>query len=612
MTLITVISKSLYDLVPIIFEFKEQITKHIIIYDLDHKDKKIAKKLKKGILKVNKKHKLTQEIELLEIDEDSRSDMLHIQNSLRNLDLDRLYLNATDADISLVVVLSGFLLNTGGKIIAYDKLDNTYNLIDKIGFSNHKIKNSMSIEDNLDFMCYKLVEEVDKKTVFSNSEALNLIFNDIKLMFKVRRFIARNRVDIIEKEYPSFIEPLQKLGILEELEVSKNKNMSFFGYLFEEYIYLMLLKYDFDDMKIGAKIIFDTKVDKVNYISIENEFDIIAIKNNHIYTVECKLGDNIVPQNIIYKSDSLLGYFGDDSKNLIINLQINKQSQYRLSDKVFKDMAIFRATTNNIEIFNEYDLGSRKFDKKISKFFELKKRVFLLGGNDLEMQTIKKLLDKTEQIYYDKKLSWGAKLSEYEEKLNPEYIYVGVELEEDIRLPENYICIDHHNKNQKKGSSLEQIALLLNIELNRYEQLVAVNDKGHIPALLKFGASKKEITSIRRKDRKAQGVTQNDEDLALKSMQYEEIIDDTIVIKSLSDKFSPIVDVLYAKNLLLYTDTKITYYGKDVEMLTKHYKTLVDEKKAYFGGNYGFFGIAEGSFSKKELKKLKKEIVSLL
>ncbi len=52
-----------------------------------------------------------------------------------------------------------------------------------------------------------------------------------------------------------------------------------------------------------------------------------------------------------------------------------------------------------------------------------------------------------------------------------------------------------------------QIPELLNIELSRWQQLIAANDCGYIPAMLKMDASNNEIEAIRKADRKAQGVT---------------------------------------------------------------------------------------------------------
>ena len=65
-----------------------------------------------------------------------------------------------------------------------------------------------------------------------------------------------------------------------------------------------------------------------------------------------------------------------------------------------------------------------------------KKKVFLLGGYDLEMLEIKKILDSENVEYKDKNLSWeNANLSAYEQELelyNDDSIIYGIELEIDM------------------------------------------------------------------------------------------------------------------------------------------------------------------------------------
>lgn len=61
---------------------------------------------------------------------------------------------------------------------------------------------------------------------------------------------------------------------------------------------------------------------------------------------------------------------------------------------------------------------------------------------------------------------------------------------------------------------MEQVASILDHPLNRYQTLVAANDKAYIPGMLEIGASHEEINLIRQEDRKAQGVIEDDEKLA--------------------------------------------------------------------------------------------------
>ena len=123
------------------------------------------------------------------------------------------------------------------------------------------------------------------------------------------------------------------------------------------------------------------------------------------------------------------------------------------------------------------------------------------------MHTIRQLLDKNGYRYYDKHLRWeNACLSAYRKEIT-DYtgddtpLWVGIELQEDMNLPSNYISIDHHNRNAHKPSSLEQVAELLEIPLSRQEQLIAANDRAYIPGMKALQASDAEIAGIRQADR---------------------------------------------------------------------------------------------------------------
>lgn len=242
---------------------------------------------------------------------------------------------------------------------------------------------------------------------------------------------------------------------------------------------------------------------------------------------------------------------------------------------------------------------------------ETTKYHFLLGGYDLEMLEVKKLLKAHNQNFYDKNLSWGAKLSDYRGLIKDDFTtYVGIELIEDIEPPKNYISIDHHNENSKKPASIEQLALLLDVKLSRYQQLVAENDKGYIPAMKAFGATDLEIQQVRRADRKAQGVTEEMESIAEKEIDQLKKVNGLGVIYTSLSKFSPLVDRLNEEGLIVYNDETLNYYGKNVAKLNVVFKKMVDEKKAYSGGgDNGFWGIAAGYFTKKEIEEIMRKIV---
>lgn len=248
-----------------------------------------------------------------------------------------------------------------------------------------------------------------------------------------------------------------------------------------------------------------------------------------------------------------------------------------------------------------------------------KNYVFFLGGYDAEMLGIKDILIKYNYVFYDKQLQWGkANLSEYKNEiitLKANEIPVLIELTLDVALPSNSLIIDHHNDNENKLSSIEQFAELIGIRLDRWQQLIAANDKGYIQAMKSLCATESEIKKVRETDRRAQGVTEDDERLAVLSIEKNlKVQDGMTVIKSLTNKFSPITDRIHDQinNLLIYTDDELVYYGKKKKQIINKYKSLIEEKKAYYGGHdLGFFGIVKGSLSSQEIENLKEKIIQL-
>lgn len=235
--------------------------------------------------------------------------------------------------------------------------------------------------------------------------------------------------------------------------------------------------------------------------------------------------------------------------------------------------------------------------------------VFLLGGHDLEMIEIRKILKDLKIRFFDNELTWrNAKLSSYNKIFNETDHFVGIELKSDIEPPANYTLIDHHNEKSNSPSAIEQVATMLDLQLTWDQQLVAANDKGYIPAMEKYGAIGEEIADIRKRDRKAQGITEEDEKLAIDSINnFKSIKGETIVIESLTSKFAAITDFLYPdyKSLLIYTDTELTYYGINAEYLER----LVDKTKIIGsiysgGGENGYWGISDGKITKNIVKQI--------
>jgi len=252
MKLVTIISSKKIEFVPIIYEFLDKVKKHIIIFDHAKREKIYAKELKRSIEKLNQHYNVTSDIVMLEIDEDSKRDMQHIDTVVQR-GSDEIYLNGAGADVALFTILSSIVLRADGKVVAYDKEDNSYNLITKNGFVNNKIEHNMSIEDFLTLMGEEILEEVDQKEIIHHKDVLNQLFLDTKRVFKVRKLLVKNRTEELKKRYPKVLDALQILGVVDDKYIMRRQGgLVEFGYLFEKFIFLQLSSFDFDDIKTGV------------------------------------------------------------------------------------------------------------------------------------------------------------------------------------------------------------------------------------------------------------------------------------------------------------------------------------------------------------------------
>lgn len=154
---------------------------------------------------------------------------------------------------------------------------------------------------------------------------------------------------------------------------------------------------------------------------------------------------------------------------------------------------------------------------------------FFLGGRDLEMVTIRDLLERRGVGRFDdKELGWGAKTSDYEAEifraLNQGETPVLVELEDDLELPLSSdgtakpgeaILVDHHGRRagSEAPTSLHQVSELIGLDpanWDRWYHLVAANDRGYLQELRKLGATQNEMRRVREADWKAQGITRSE------------------------------------------------------------------------------------------------------
>lgn len=234
---------------------------------------------------------------------------------------------------------------------------------------------------------------------------------------------------------------------------------------------------------------------------------------------------------------------------------------------------------------------------------------FFLGGHDLEMVTLAELLAREAPgRFADKRLSWGAKASDYRREIEAALargdVPVLVELEPDLELPrEVVVVVDHHGDRagRERPTSLEQVFELLDLppeRWSRWYELVAANDRGYIPALRRAGASEEEIRRVRAADRAAQGITEEDEqatEAALASLERR--CDGRLLVARLShgrttalvDRLQPELGGPGFENLLVFSPGEVNFFGSGevVRALAEAYP------QGWWGGDLpeqGFWG----------------------
>ncbi len=229
---------------------------------------------------------------------------------------------------------------------------------------------------------------------------------------------------------------------------------------------------------------------------------------------------------------------------------------------------------------------------------DLKQFVFLLGGHDLEMEEIKKVLVERGFDVYDRNLSWGAKVSDYKDIIenNPDKEIFGIELEDDglVKLSDKYHVIDHHGNLKDKPSSLEQVLDLVHVRPSLYEVAVAANDKGYIPAMEEIGLNRQVINQIRYMDRKAQGITPAEEKAQIEALKNGlSRVGELAVVNTSCSRFAPITDALYPqKRILCVAPDEYCFYGEGCDLV----KRVADRLGVGFAYNGASFAGGGGEY----------------
>lgn len=375
MTLVTLAGDDLNYLTPIIYEFKEKITNHILVYDdALHKLHK-AKQLQNGLERLKNKYSLNCKLHAIRIDEDSKNDMMRVFMQIKMIenDVSSIFLHSTEGYAALALILSNLVLNELGSVLTYDLLDNEYHLIQGTTLITKPIENSMDLEDYLLMMNNTLLEQKTKEHLLERKPYIQSLFSDYSHFAKVKKALVEQDSTFDYSYHRNIMDNLHALGIVDDKHIFlPSMQMSLQGELFEEYIFLLCEPLGFDDIGLGVKIDFDQiqKPDNPSH-RIKNEFDILMIKENRIFTIECKLSNNLEGLSLIYKYDTIMDYFGKDAKAILLNISNKEKSPYLNTKRssIFNEASLRRAIMSKMHVYHESRLDPIKFTNLVKSFF---------------------------------------------------------------------------------------------------------------------------------------------------------------------------------------------------------------------------------------------------
>ena len=376
MTLVTLLGDDLNYLIPIIFEFKNKIKNHIIIYDDAPHESFKAKQLQAGLEKLKTKEQLSLKLHIIKMDEDSKTDMMRVFMQIKMIEKEGsdIYLNSTQGYAATALILSNLVLHEFGKVISYDLLDNTYNLIEGQNLKTIQIRHSMNLDEHLLMMNYTILAQQRKEDLLSSKSAVISLFTEYARFTKVKNALVKQDKDFDFSLYSTVLENLKTLNFIDENnQLVPSMKMYMQGNLLEEYVFWLCEPLGFDDIRLGVKIDFDQINDRSEQAEhIMNEFDILMMKNNRIFTIECKLSNNLEGLELVYKYDTIMDYFGAETKAILLNISNKKKKPYLNSKRsiIFNRSSLRRALTANMHVYHENHLDSIKFTNIVKTFFQ--------------------------------------------------------------------------------------------------------------------------------------------------------------------------------------------------------------------------------------------------
>lgn len=364
MVLVSILGDFHSSILPILFNFKDKITRHILVYDDFKRDVKRAREIKQGLVAFKKEYNYTFKSDEYIVDEDSKEALESCAKFIiaKSKKPHNIYINTTDGFSTLTTLLHSLLYSKGVNFIAYDMFDNEFNVLNLNGITKNRIENNLNIGDHFMLKGYK-TRKKDLRNLkdFANTHelAIRQIFERHHDMYS--NFLSLSYDECADvKSIPESMSKLKSIFIKLGLGKCKKNDSLLTGGLFELYIYNIVKDLDYDDIDIGLVVekIYDGVI-------VTNEFDILIMKDNHLHMIECKFKNRLDKEALVYKYIALSNIIDEDGTMIIVtkNRGTNKSKNISPVEK--------RGRLSNITFLHSAHKDPNNFRNQVQHLFGL-------------------------------------------------------------------------------------------------------------------------------------------------------------------------------------------------------------------------------------------------
>ena len=404
MLLVTTVHQELSKIIPLLAALHSSVSMHLLVCDTAKADKKVAEDLARGLRTWIRRQGRDVAVKTLYVDEDNGATLADAEAIFSSYE-GEIALNVAGADFALAMMLAQKVSAHGGKVLAYDGADNTYNILQNGKMHNVRLRGGMGVDDFFMLNGEKIIKVGDKARVRKMRSSFYMLFGELGArIHRLRKLLRNKEHKQIANHYAHTLHALAELGIWDEdkKEVSSDFHDSNFGYLFESYLFLHLEQYDFDDIAFNLSVAFEYD-DADDSRNVMNEFDIVVMKDNRPGFIECKFGHRkLQPESVIYKVDALMDYFGSNSRGVIVHVSDMRQNMRYKNPQRYTPRHKARANSKRIGVYHASTLENGAFKRLLEEYFGVRKRLWLMHTRHPDYERIMGILKHCGQAVYAK------------------------------------------------------------------------------------------------------------------------------------------------------------------------------------------------------------------